>query len=158
MSKIKCRICNKQIDKSQATQIKPKIYVCCDECKQAYESKGKPTKPVNNVRKELLDYISRICPNTNFVVISSQLKKMMADCPKMTYGGIKYTIWYIANHTSKDVSISPLGLVPYYYDEAANYYKWLRQIKNQIIAMILFKMKRRLLRQLKRRMCLIKIV
>lgn len=32
------------------------------------------------------------------------------------------------------MSISPLGLVPYYYDEAANYYKWLRQIKNHIIA------------------------
>ena len=29
----------------------------------------------------------------------------MADCPKMTYGGIKYTIWYIANHAGKDVSI-----------------------------------------------------
>lgn len=134
MSEIKCRICNKQIDKSQAIQIKPRIYVCCDECKRVYESKGKPTKLVNNGRKELLDYINQICPNANFVVISSQLKKMMTDCPKMTYGGIKYTIWYIANHAGKDVSISPLGLVPYYYDEAANYYKWLRQIKNQIIA------------------------
>ena len=105
MSEIKCRICNKQINKSQAIQIKPRIYVCCDECKQAYESKGKLTKPVNNGRKELLDYIGKICPNANFVVISSQLKRMMADCPKMTYGGIKYTIWYIANHVGKDVSI-----------------------------------------------------
>lgn len=43
--------------------------------KQAYESKGKLTKPVNNGRKELLDYIGKICPNANFVVISSQLKK-----------------------------------------------------------------------------------
>lgn len=132
MSEIKCRICNKQIDKSQAIQIKPRIYVCCDECKRVYESKVKP--PVNKGRKELFDYISQICPNANFVIISSQLKKMMVDCPKMTYGGIKYTIWYISNHAGKDVSISPLGLVPYYYDEAANYYKWLRQIKNQIIA------------------------
>lgn len=136
MSEIKCRIYNKQIDKSQAIQIKLRIYVCCDECKQAYESKGKLTKPVNNGRKELLDYIGKICPNANFVVISSQLKRMMADCPKMTYGGIKYTIWYIANHAGKDVSISPLGLVPYYYDEAANYYKRLRQIKNQIVTYV----------------------
>lgn len=136
MSEIKCRICNKQIDKSQAIQIKPRIYVCCDECKQAYESKGKLTKPVNNGRKELLDYIGKIYPNANFVVISSQLKRMMADCPKMTYGGIKYTIWYIANHVGKDVSISPLGLVPYYYDEAGNYYKRLRQIKNQIVTYV----------------------
>ena len=54
MSEIKCRVCNKQIDKSQAIQIKPRIYVCCDECKQAYESKGKPTKPVIIVEKNCL--------------------------------------------------------------------------------------------------------
>ena len=51
-------------------------------------------------------HYSIACQHANFVVISSQLKRMMADCPKMTYGGIKYTIWYIANHAGKDVSIS----------------------------------------------------
>ena len=116
MSEIKCRICNKQIDKSQAIQIKPRIYVCCDECKQAYESKGKLTKPVNNGRKELLDYIGKICPNANFVVISSQLKRMMADCPKMTYGGIKYTIWYIANHVGKDEKHQEIAVACGYCD------------------------------------------
>lgn len=131
---IKCKICNKQIDKSQAIQIKPKVYVCCDECKRAYESKNKSTKSVNNGRKELLDYISQICPNANFVIISSQLKKMMADYPKMTYGGIKYTIWYIKNHIGKDVSVTPLGLVPYFYQEAEDYYKWLKAIRRQIIS------------------------
>ena len=132
MSEIKCRVCNKQIDKSQAIQIRSRVYVCCDECKQVYESKSSTTKPVNNGRKKLLDYIHQIAPNANMRLVGIQLAQLMKDNPDMTYGGIAYTIRYIHNELGKDISQSPLGLVKYKYDECKKYYAWLNQIKQNI--------------------------
>lgn len=132
MSEIKCRVCNKRIDKSQAIQIKSRVYVCCDECRQVYESKGSTTKPVTNDRKKLLDYIRQVAPNANMRLVGIQLAQLMKDNPDMTYGGIAYTIRYIHKELGKDISKSPLGLVKYKYDECKKYYSWLNQVRQNI--------------------------
>lgn len=82
-------------------------------------------------RKALTSYLEKIWDGKiNYAMVNSQLKKMIEDNPSMTYGGIQYTVWYAINH--QNMKISSLGIVPFLYNEAENYYKWLRNIKKQV--------------------------
>lgn len=82
-------------------------------------------------RKALFDYINEVwVGEKDFKKIASQIKRMMIDNSEMTYGGIHYTIWYAINH--QGISMSNIGIVPYLYDEARAYCKWLANIKSQV--------------------------
>lgn len=82
-------------------------------------------------RKALFDYLSKIwVGEINYGQIGAQLKKMITDNPEMTYGGIQYTIWYAKNH--QGMQINSIGIVPYLYDEARAYCRWLANIKKQV--------------------------
>lgn len=82
-------------------------------------------------RKALISYLEKIWDGKiNYAMINSQLKKMREDNPSMTYGGIQYTLWYAINH--QNMKITSLMIVPFLYDEAKNYCKWLKHIKKQV--------------------------
>ena len=130
---MKCRQCGKEMDKSDAIQIKQRIYVCSCECKEAYDKAHKPQDNANKDRKMLLDYIKSISPDANFRIIGSQLANLMKENPDMTYSGIAYTIRYM-NSIGLDVKKSPLGLVKYKYDEAYLYWKWQKEMKRNVAA------------------------
>ena len=78
--------------------------------------------------KALLDYIKALDPNANFILIGSQLKRMTDD--GMTYGGIRYALWYSVN--VKQMPYRGVGIIPYVYEEARAYWQWQQRMKKQV--------------------------
>lgn len=87
----------------------------------------KSTSPDAAKRKVLLDYIKSLDPNANFILIGSQLKRMTDE--DMTYSGIRYALWYSIN--VKQMQYRGVGIVPYVYEEAKEYYQWQQRMKQQ---------------------------
>lgn len=79
-------------------------------------------------RKALLDYIKELDPNANFILITSQLKRMTDD--GMTYSGIRYALWYSIN--VKQMPYKGVGIIPYVYEEAKAYWQWQQRMKQQV--------------------------
>ena len=85
--------------------------------------------PDAEARKALLDYIKALDPNANFILITSQIKRMMGEYD-MTYGGIRYALWYSINVLGREYK--GIGIIPYVYDEAKRYWQWQQQMKEQV--------------------------
>ena len=79
-------------------------------------------------RKALLAYIKELDLNTNFIAITSQLKRMTDD--GMTYGGIRYALWYSVN--VKQMPYKGVGIIPYVYEEAKAYWQWQQRMKQHV--------------------------
>lgn len=129
---IKCRQCGKQVDKSTAIALNAKVYVCCEQCRDewnaAHAPKPKPIMPPDD-RTALLDYIKQLDPDTNFIVTTAQIKRMIADYG-MTYAGMRYALWYsinVANRQYKGISV-----LPYVYEESRKYWQWQQRMKQQV--------------------------
>ena len=88
----------------------------------------KSTSPDAAERKALLAYIKELDPNANFILITSQLKRMIDD--GMTYSGIRYALWYSIN--VKQMPYKGVGIIPYVYEEAKTYWKWQQRMKQQV--------------------------
>lgn len=88
----------------------------------------KSTSPDAEARKALLDYIKALDPNANFILITAQLKRMLAE--GMTYTGIRYALWYSIN--VEGAEYKGIGIVPYIYDRAKKYWRWQQQMKAQV--------------------------
>ena len=79
-------------------------------------------------RKALLAYIKELDPNANFILITSQLKRMIDE--GMTYSGIRYALWYSIN--VKQMPYRGVGIIPYVYKEAKTYWQWQQRMKKQV--------------------------
>lgn len=88
----------------------------------------KSTSPDAAERKALLAYIKELDLNANFILIGSQLKRMTDD--GMTYGGIRYALWYSVN--VKQMPYRGVGIIPYVYEEAKTYWQWQQRMKKQV--------------------------
>lgn len=88
----------------------------------------KSTSPDATERKALLAYIKELDPNANFILITSQLKRMTDE--GMTYSGIRYALWYSIN--VKQMPYRGVGIVPYVYEEAKAYWQWQQRMKQQV--------------------------
>lgn len=88
----------------------------------------KSTSPDTAERKALLDYIKELDPNANFILIGSQLKRMVDE--GMAYGGIRYALWYSVN--VKQMPYKGVGIIPYVYEEAKAYWQWQQRMKQQV--------------------------
>ena len=134
MAMITCRVCKTKIDKDSAICLKPKFYVCCEECKEQYLSKenNKANKNKDSQdRQEFIAYLKSMCSQElNYKVVCSMLKKMMKDNPSFKYNGMQYTLWYI--HDVLNINITGVGIIPYYYDEAKRYYDKKQKMKQAI--------------------------
>lgn len=132
-SKVKCRQCGKQIDKSTAIEIKPRMYVCSEQChtewQLAHEQKSKPVAKKSPMRK-LTDYVQSYAPNTAWVKFGANVQRMCKD--GMTVSGIHYTLWYMREHEQMQLDGDGLGLVQWYYDAAKNFYQWQQRMKQQV--------------------------
>ena len=131
--KVKCRQCGKQVDKSSAIEIKPRQYVCSQQCADDYRlthEKQKPQdKPLSDMRR-LTDYVQSYAPNTAWVKFGANVQRMCKD--SMTIAGIHYTLRYMREHEQVQMYGDGLALVPYYYDQARNYYQWQQRMKQQV--------------------------
>lgn len=132
-SKVKCRQCGKQIDKSTAIEIKPRTYVCSEQCSNewqlAHEQKSKTVVEKSPMRK-LTDYVQSYAPNTAWVKFGANVQRMCKD--GMTVAGIHYTLWYMREHEQMQLDGDGLGLVQWYYDAAKNFYRWQQRMKQQV--------------------------
>lgn len=132
--KIKCRQCGKQVDKSSAIEIKSRQYVCSQQCADdyriAHEKQKSQDKPLSDMRR-LTNYVQSYAPNTAWVKFGANVQRMCKD--GMTISGIHYTLRYMREHEQVQMYGDGLALVPYYYDQAKNYYQW-RQRMNQQVA------------------------
>lgn len=120
MRTVKCRVCGKEVERDTAILVSPRFYVCSQDCLDEFNKSKNRSSADKSGRKELLDYINKIIPNPNYGVIQKQLKDMMLKYPSYTFGGIKYTLWYIKEIERKE--LSGIGIVPYYYSKAKEYY------------------------------------
>lgn len=129
---VKCRQCGKMIDKPAAIQLPNGYYMCSEQCRDewmaAHTPKPKPTTSPDD-RTALLDYIKQLDPNVNFMVVAVQLKRMIADYG-MTYAGMRYALWYGVNIANKPYK--GVGILPYIYNDAKNYWQWQQRMKQQV--------------------------
>lgn len=79
-------------------------------------------------RKALLAYIKELDPHANFILITSQLKRMTDE--GMMYSGIRYALWYSVN--VKQMPYKGVGIIPYVYEEAKAYWQWQQRMKQQV--------------------------
>ena len=64
-------------------------------------------------------------------LISGGIKKVLKKQYKdYTYNGMRYCLWYIHEH--QRIPIKSIAIVPYYYEEAKNYYRWIQNIKKSL--------------------------
>jgi len=82
-------------------------------------------------KKNLLDYFKSICCEPiNYAIYNKQLKEIKQQYKDYTYNGMKYCLWYIKEH--QNIPIKSIAIVPYFYEESKNYYKWLQNIKKSL--------------------------
>lgn len=133
-SKVKCRQCGKQVDKSTAIEIKPRMYVCSEQCHNewqlAHEQKGKSVAEKSPMR-QLTDYVQSYAPDTAWVKFGANVQRMCKD--GMTVAGIHYTLRYMREHEQMQLDGDGLGLVQWYYDAAKNFYQWQQRMKKQVV-------------------------
>ena len=123
--KLKCPICETYNYKEETVYHQKRYY-----CKICYENKTKDS----NDYKELINYICNIYEidaPTGFML--SQIKKFK-DQFNYTYKGIELTLDYFYNiktNNTPDMEMG-LGVVPYIYEEAKQFFIEKRNIKNNI--------------------------
>lgn len=130
---VKCRQCGKQIDKASAIELKPRLYVCGQECADAYQFAHKKPKPtdqsLSDIRR-LTNYVKSYAPDTNWTAFVTYAKKLCRDS-NMTIPGIAYCLWYMREIAEVAFSGDGIRLVPYYYDLAKGWHKWCEDMKRQ---------------------------
>ena len=130
---MKCRQCGKEINKDNAIQIKPRIYVCSTECKQKYNAKSvQPSQKNKDNLSELKSYIAKLYDgNVNWPLVMKQLKSMQED-----YGyknsGILYTLKYAHDIKEMQFNGNAIGIVPYLYNEAKQFYSQLSSVRKSL--------------------------
>ena len=129
---IKCRQCGKQIERESAIELRKGWYVCSDACAEAWQAahapKPKPTMLPDD-RTALLDYIKQLDPDTNFIVATAQIKRMVADYG-MTYAGMRYALWYSINVVNRQYK--GISVLPYVYEDAKKYWDWQQRMRQQV--------------------------
>lgn len=147
MGKVKCKRCGKEIDKSQAIQISERGYCCCNECAELYN--GKKTIKKNyksakgSAREKCTDYIQSLYieqgykkESINWALIGSQLSNLLKENTNWKYSTIKYTLWYMKEIKETNLFDSSQGsilnLVPFYIEEAKEYYLQTKEIKKEL--------------------------
>ena len=147
MEKVKCKECGKQIDKSEAIQISERGYCCCNECAELYKDKKITKKNYKSIkgsaREKCTDYIQSLYMeqgyskgSINWALIGSQLSNLLKENITWKYSTIKYTLWYMKE--IKEMNLfdasqgSILNLVPFYVEEAKEYYYQTMEIKKEL--------------------------
>ena len=114
---VKCSICNKEILLGEALGEKTKYY-CSNDCLQKYllESKHK---------EELYKYLVEI----NGVKDKKQLNRLIfiqigkyVKDYNYTYKGMYLTLKYIREQENKQINDGTIGIIPYYYTKAKDFF------------------------------------
>jgi len=117
--------------------------------KQQNKSKYKPQKDSDNIqvqeRRKFTDYIQKLFLDNGYKdngdvpwqLMMQQTKNMLADNPTWKYGGLRYTLYYMVEFAEINLfddkfNGSILNLLPYYYEEAKDFYRQKAMINKEI--------------------------
>lgn len=122
---VKCQYCKQDVDKNDAVRFDEKNFheKCCQEYKD---------------RKEIYKYVAHLfgfkSENRPGPVVIAQLKLFREKYPHYTFKGILNALiyFYEVKKGSKKRANEGIGIVPYIYDEAQEYFKRLNYKKEQI--------------------------
>lgn len=126
---VKCHYCQKMVDKDIAERFEEKNFhkECCEEYKD---------------RKAIFKYVAHLFGFKNESkpgpVIISQLKNFMLKNPHYTYKGILNALkyFYEVRKGSKKKANEGIGIVPFVYDNAQEYFKNLSNKQEKIAKVV----------------------
>ncbi len=133
---MKCHQCGKEINKDNAIQIKPRIYVCSADCEQKYKAKNvqssqKESKKCDDLI-ELKSYINQLYNgNVNWGLVMRQIKSF-----KEEYGyTYKQQLWVLKYaYEVKDMCFEAqgIGIIPWLFKEAKQFYSQLSSVRKSL--------------------------
>lgn len=139
--KVYCAVCKQTLDPEDAAQVAPNVY-CCQihvhewTCRQRDKEEKRKRK-----EKEERDYqllVETICFYYNVDELTSLMKRQIKDFKRdyqYTYSGIRGTIDYcfrLVEPPLVPMVNAGLGIVPYYYEKAKEFYCRRREIRRQM--------------------------
>lgn len=131
--KVKCVYCEKIFDRDKEEFVKINRRYAHKEC--ADRASGQVEQNVKD-KDALFDYIDKIYGSSaDYAVIQKQIKRFI-DEYNYTYSGMLKTLiyFYEIKGNSVDKSYGGVGIIPYAYKKAHDYYYaiWLAQQKNSV--------------------------
>ena len=156
MSKRKCVICSNWIEKGDET-VPYKNRLAHVQCfnsmmKMAVKSnsekkatKSKKTKKINpkstvlgdclteeesKHKRSLINYIEKLFGEKANAKTYTQIKNLMRDYPYFTYVGLEQSIRFFYEIKENPIINQGLGIVPYVYDQAQEYFKNLGEVQS----------------------------
>lgn len=156
MSKRKCVICSNWIEKGDETvPYKNRLaHVQCfnsmmkmavksnSEKKAAKSKKTKKINPKSTVlgdclteeeskqKRSLISYIEELFGEKANAKTYTQIKNLMRDYPYFTYVGLEQSIRFFYKIKENPITNQGLGIVPYVYDQAQEYFKNLGEVQS----------------------------
>lgn len=156
MSKRKCVICSNWIEKGDETvPYKNRLaHVQCfnsmmkmavksnSEKKAAKSKKTKKINPKSTVlgdclteeeskqKRSLISYIEELFGEKANAKTYTQIKNLMKDYPYFTYVGLEQSIRFFYEIKENPITNQGLGIVPYVYDQAQEYFKNLGEVQS----------------------------
>lgn len=156
MSKRKCVICSNWIEKGDETvPYKNRLaHVQCfnsmmkmavksnSEKKAAKSKKTKKINPKSTVlgdclteeeskqKRSLISYIEELFGEKANAKTYTQIKNLMRDYPYFTYVGLEQSIKFFYEIKENPITNQGLGIVPYVYDQAQEYFKNLGEVQS----------------------------
>lgn len=156
MSKRKCVICSNWIEKGdEAVPYKNRLaHVQCfnsmmkmavksnSEKKAAKSKKTKKINPKSTVlgdclteeeskqKRSLISYIEELFGEKANAKTYTQIKNLMRDYPYFTYVGLEQSIKFFYEIKENPITNQGLGIVPYVYDQAQEYFKNLGEVQS----------------------------
>ena len=156
MSKRKCVICSNWIEKGDETvPYKNRLaHVQCfnsmmkmavksnSEKKAAKSKKTKKINPKSTVlgdclteeeskqKRSLISYIQELFGEKANAKTYTQIKNLMRDYPYFTYVGLEQSIRFFYEIKENPITNQGLGIVPYVYDQAQEYFKNLGEVQS----------------------------
>jgi hypothetical protein len=156
LSKRKCVICSNWIEKEDETvPYKNRLaHVQCfnsmmkmavksnSEKKAAKSKKTKKINPKSTVlgdclteeeskqKRSLISYIEELFGEKANAKTYTQIKNLMRDYPYFTYVGLEQSIRFFYEIKENPITNQGLGIVPYVYDQAQEYFKNLGEVQS----------------------------
>lgn len=131
--RVKCSICQSTFDrdKEEFVMTSSRRYAH----KSCYDRQQDNLSGEEKAKEEIFKYLKNLYKeNFNKVKIETQMNKMMKENSNYNYSGILKTLvyWYEVKNGDVEKSHYSIGIVPYVYKDAYNYYYniWLAQQVN----------------------------
>lgn len=147
---IQCRLCKERFDtnKEEYVLIGQKAYYhkkCYDDWVKN-KNNAKTSNEENFWKESVIDYLYRdVKIPINFAKLENQWANFIKPSKKMTPKGIYFAVkyYYDVKHGNKDKAADGIGIVPYIYQEAAQYWTDLEVKKQGTIESIIEQIKSR---------------